>query len=1178
MKPAQILRRVKRSVPRKPKFNSINNEVQKNGTNASPNQGNQKNAGKLYYDPANNTLDFTKTNRTLLREIRNLSINRNRMRIEDPALFWARLHGNKGQVEAIKKEAETAFLGARISPISSFKPLSVGDMVILNENSTLLNLVVAAPNTLASNVYTFVNHEGEVTFGTKHHIRLRIPGVLSRAQTEAMNLVAIERKLPGLAPIGVPDSAFSRRKEGSLKENNKKTPESLLLPLEPASASLDAGPRDFTVAQASSQLLTDTNVNTYIVPTSAREVYSNSLARISIEAFLKITDFGNRLDYFHKVLQYDDSDCLIQSVRTVPIFDLFLIVSTHNVPSGAPECGEDLELEYKKARAQIRRFTNNRSQALGMALPDHTARNYAVTSYSASEYIAFISALIRSGRKWNINVQKSTQTPVSVDVLPMHRADSLASTLEYLKNGGIEEISAYVVSIIQNNSLKPTQAPSQFASTRQMLKDFVASNITDDSTMDSLLASLVRSIDTKLQALGTFTQSLTQFSHEFARLRAYEILMALEKTGDRNPLQWDSALGLPETQTSHDADKYLKFYQYLDSQFTSKKNLLTDLQTGFNGTNSELAPPLVKYLSEDFYCEDPMAEVREDFGNTPVYCIDSETAHEIDDGISIEDLGKELAVTVHIANPTSYLKPDSSLSQIALNKGTTVYLPEGPTMMLPGIVSQLCGLNGGKITRTLGIRFLLEKENLQAYHDIRKPDPTAKPLDALAQSLRESIEKTTTIKFYNVSNFPKNFTYKKVNEVLNDPANIDKFRNNQLNKDSHEQNLFNLHSIADIIKHFRVGLGSGFEMNSDSSKVSVDYSKEDIPKDKSFVKVENGWQIAFPKGNKEDTPVISITREINQNNQSKSQHLVSNLMIAANYAGSVFAKREGFSIIYRHLELDVKGSVWKEIQLLNRSSYFKNKNFNPDERSQLLSVVTSANFLTFQLGHDLLGLSLYLNFTSPLRRYVDMVNHWKFQEYILMQHRKSIGIDQPESKEVQLSRDRSKARPDTGTSTPLKKSKLQKKPNPLELKLKPPLRKEFGMRTSDMDYIASHLQGCELRNRKAQKFSDKFWMAKFLRRYFEMKQAGEIETPIELLFLLGSDAKHGDIRAELVGFSSLKTTIIQTQYVVLKFSNEEWSVGQVLKSPRFRVLKLDFIEGEFTVELVSPDDVSEDII
>ncbi|KAM9904434.1 hypothetical protein OXX79_002760 [Metschnikowia pulcherrima] len=1193
MRPAHILSRAKTRKPRETVLEPFKRspapqkkgQLPKNVLEAAQ----KALARRPYYDPANSSLDFTKGNKQLLREIQGSFKTRSRLRISGPANNWSSIHGNIGQVNAIKKEAQSAITSARISAISSLRPLAVGDVVLLRNRGMLLYLVVAAPNSLRSDVYTFVNHEGEVIFGTKHSISLRIPGVLASCRTEFMNLVAIEEKVPGIAPVGVPDTAFSRQKEAvkgnaskSIKTHSKnaKTPEKMLSPSEPAPASLDAGPREFTVAQASAQLLTDTSVNTYIVPTSAREIYSPYFTKISLEAFRQTTTYGEKLDFFHRVLQYDDSGSLISAARTIPIFELYEIVEKHELPPGGKEQGVH-EDTYRQMRNEIRK-SKQTSNALGLPLPTETSRHFATANYSASSYIAFIGAISRASRKWKLNVQRSTKTPISVDILPLDKATALEDTIFYLKNGGIEETAAHIVSKIQQCAGEPSP---QYTAVIQMLKDFVAGNITNDCTMESLSGSIVRSVDDKLRAAGIAESAESQFTHEFSRSRAYEILMALENTGDRNPLRWNSALALPETGTSRDSDRFSHFYNYLDKKFSEPGKLTDMLQ---NPSDAEIEDPvLAKFVEDDFYESDPMAAVREDFGDTPVYCIDSETAHEIDDGISIEDGGTNFAITVHIANPTSYLKPSSSLSQIAFSKGTTVYLPEGPTMMLPGIVSKLCGLNGQGQTRTLGIRFLIGKNHVQGHLEALKANPDAKPSDGLAKAFKQAIEHTATVKFYNVSNFPKNFTYKRVNEVLNDPTNVARFLNGDLTEGSHEHNLFQLHMIADFVRHFRV-LNDGADIGSDSSKVSVDYITDEIAETHAFSEFENGWQIALPKGNKSDTPVIKVTREVNQNSASKSQHLVSNLMIAANYAGSVFAQKQGFPIIFRHSELNVKTSVWKEIRRLSKLGYFDNKELSPEERSQLLSVVSSANFSTFQLEHHLIGLKLYSNFTSPLRRYVDMVNHWKVQDFIFMQEREKFGLASPEDKgEPQLSRERNIARLEGSNFEPGLKKKLlkesQKKTqadlqpeNETSKQVKSRVRNEFGIRTSDMDYIASHLQGCDLKNRDAQRFSDRFWMAKFLKRYFELQQQGQIRNPIKFRFLLGSDAKHGDVRAELIGFSSLRTTIVQNPYIMGKFASEQWSIGQVLEAPRFRVLKLDFIEGEFTIELVSPKDTSSD--
>ncbi|KAI9353059.1 hypothetical protein DFJ73DRAFT_829339 [Zopfochytrium polystomum] len=80
--------------------------------------------------------------------------------------------------------------------------------------------------------------------------------------------------------------------------------------------------------------------------------------------------------------------------------------------------------------------------------------------------------------------------------------------------------------------------------------------------------------------------------------------------------------------------------------------------------------------------------VRHDFGDLPVYVIDSPTAHELDDGISYEKRGEnEEWIHVHIADPTSALPVSHPLSMLAQLRGSSLYLPERQYPMLPTVLS-----------------------------------------------------------------------------------------------------------------------------------------------------------------------------------------------------------------------------------------------------------------------------------------------------------------------------------------------------------------------------------------------------------------------------------------------------------------------------------------------------------
>ncbi|CZR50966.1 uncharacterized protein PAC_00841 [Phialocephala subalpina] len=81
---------------------------------------------------------------------------------------------------------------------------------------------------------------------------------------------------------------------------------------------------------------------------------------------------------------------------------------------------------------------------------------------------------------------------------------------------------------------------------------------------------------------------------------------------------------------------------------------------------------------------DRMGHLRKDWKELEVYCIDDDSAHEIDDGISIEstDNPDELWVHVHIADPAAHLEPHSPAAQYAELLTMSIYLPDRMVPML----------------------------------------------------------------------------------------------------------------------------------------------------------------------------------------------------------------------------------------------------------------------------------------------------------------------------------------------------------------------------------------------------------------------------------------------------------------------------------------------------------------
>jgi ribonuclease R len=87
-------------------------------------------------------------------------------------------------------------------------------------------------------------------------------------------------------------------------------------------------------------------------------------------------------------------------------------------------------------------------------------------------------------------------------------------------------------------------------------------------------------------------------------------------------------------------------------------------------------------------------ENREDLSSLPLVTIDGEDARDFDDAVYCERVGKSYRLIVAIADVSHYVRPGTALDREAQNRGNSVYFPNNVIPMLPEILSNgLCSLN-----------------------------------------------------------------------------------------------------------------------------------------------------------------------------------------------------------------------------------------------------------------------------------------------------------------------------------------------------------------------------------------------------------------------------------------------------------------------------------------------------
>lgn len=956
-------------------------------------------------DPGNTSLDLTKDNATIYRKIVYDSGVRVKRRVKDPAAqFVAKIPIRLGK-RNLRKEFTECLSLATISAALANGDIAVGDLVVLTDAIPNLWMVAQLPAELGNVLYTFVNHEGEIVHLPKAAISIRVPvGMSETLATVVDHMVVREIKFLDIAPIGVPDGAFLRTKTSCPKEFRQLD----WAADDKGSEDLDASyGSNLIVNQASSQTLVNSDVNTYFVPTSARQLYSRTLARLTIEVYEQLPEIQKKLRELYKRLQRTD---LLDSPRTVSIFQILKWLET-------PEGTDD------RKRTEVVQGADEKIKTL--EADDPVSSSFTESSFGATTFCATALALRMDGRHWIVSQKASAKVPTTVDILPLAWAKRNERIVEVLKCHRSKVADDYVRRVLGQPVLG-----LHLEEFLLILKDYVVDNFRD-AEFETAIVSVIREIDLRMPSARAF-----ELAYHYSKARAFEILQSVQRSSWHNPARWAASLQLPQTGVSLAAD--------LDQEY-------------YEGTHRD-----------DFYDGDPFANHREDY-RAPVFCIDSPFAHEIDDGVSIIEREDYYTVSVHIAHPSSYVRPGSVTDKIARGRAITTYLPEGPSMMYPPVVSEQAGLGKHGEVRTMAFEYDVDKGLLDGYMAQKRHDPSFVPPTRRGRQLLDTIALTARVKMYRAANFPSGFTYERVNEVFKEPRH------------PHFKDLNALYHVALLIHNARVRVGHAVDVESASLTVKVDFEKmrpEALEETPNSLSLQLNDPTLYGKH-----PVITISTNAAQSQASRSQMLVSQLMISANYAASELARKKDIPVIYRLQEINLHPTVRRQIEEMTRIKHIAGEPLTTEEQLHVVSCFTGASLQPERRPHSSIGLDGYATVTSPLRRYVDVVNHRQFEKYLMNK--------------------------------------------PYE---------------DELASTATHIQSRELISKKYERFSRRFWEGMFLEEYVKMH--GGV---VELQMLVMSLPKFGDVRVVVERFPLLTVKMERTERLVEQFRRGELRVGQTLR-------------------------------
>lgn len=312
---------------------------------------------------------------------------------------------------------------------------------------------------------------------------------------------------------------------------------------------------------------------------------------------------------------------------------------------------------------------------------------------------------------------------------------------------------------------------------------------------------------------------------------------------------------------------------------------------------------------------------RLDLRGEAIITIDSEDSKDLDDAVSLKKTENGWRLGVHIADVSHYVRPKSAMDKEAYNRGTSVYLVDRVIpMLMPKLSNGICSLNEGVDRLTLSVIMDMDLD-----------------ANVIHTEFYKSVIKTA-----------HRMTYNNVWKIIHGDGEV-------------RERYSDVASMIDNMYALSLKLKEKSALRG--------YVELDIPEAKAVLD-ENGKAIGIE------------LRSVNEANE-----LIEQFMVSANMAVAQYLWENHFPAVYRVHDDPPQNKVEAFNKFMWSLGYKPEGNLRAlmdsiqDDNDKKIAAVMAlramakAAYSPANSGHYGLGAEFYCHFTSPIRRYPDLICH-----------------------------------------------------------------------------------------------------------------------------------------------------------------------------------------------------------